>query len=154
MKRRFAFFLLLTGLIACKKSQTINPPGPKNAISGKWTITSVTVIPLDSTGKAINNGTVYPEPNYYYFQFNTNNTWTEVLAPDPNSDIGESGTYTLHSDTAFTMINTKLPANPVDCKIVSLSDTVMVFSHQHTTLFNGVTPGFLQYVFDLKKRDQ
>jgi hypothetical protein len=57
----------------------------------------------------------------------------------------------LHADTTFTLINKNLPAQPEECRILSLTDTSFSFSHQRTTLFNGVTPGFLEYVFQLKK---
>ncbi len=151
MKRLFILVLFAAlAFTACRKMPA-TPAPPNNAIAGKWTIISVTVIPRDSTGNTINAGTVYPEPSYYYFKFNPDNTWVEVLAPDPQSDIGESGHYTLHSDTGFTLVNTNLPDQKVECKIVSLSDTAFVFTHQRATKFNGVTPGFLEYLFKLKK---
>ncbi len=153
MKNLLVITILFTTIfVACKKTQTNTaPPVKSNKMAGKWTIVSVTVIPRDSTGKAINNGTVYPEPSYYYFQFNADNSWVQNLAPDPNSGIGESGTYVLHADTSFTLTNVNLPASPEQCKIVTLNDSVFVFSHQKATLFNGVTPGYLEYLFDLKK---
>ncbi|MCC8426180.1 hypothetical protein [Mucilaginibacter sp. UR6-11] len=151
MKRLVVLILFAATLAACKKSQTMTLPVPGNKITGKWTINSVTVIPRDSTGKAINNGAVYPEPSYYYFQFNSDNTWAESLSPDPNSGIGEAGNYILHADTSFTLINVNLPSSPVECKITSLTDKSFVFTHQKATLFNGITPGYLEYIFDLKK---
>ncbi len=152
MKKLLIIILSAAMVTACKKTQTNTaPPVKTNKMAGKWTIASVTVIPRDSTGKAINNGTVYPEPSYYYFQFNNDNSWVQNLAPDPNSGIGESGTYMLHADTSFTLINVNLPASPEQCKIATLNDSVFVFSHQKATLFNGVTPGYLEYLFDLKK---
>jgi len=149
-KKLFISLLFLIAFAACRRGQPAMPTPPGNKIFGKWTIVTVTVIPRDSTGKAINDSTVYPEPSYYYFQFNTDLTWLESLTPDL-SPAGESGTYTLQADTGFTLINKNLPAQPEPCKIVSLMDTSLVFSHQRTTLFNGITPGFLEYVFQLKK---
>src|SRR4051794_39249681 len=104
------------------------PPPPGNTIVGKWNIITVTVIPLDSTGSAINSGTIYPEPSYYYFQFSANNTWVENLAPDSSSDLGESGSYALHADTSFTLTNVNAPAKAVECHIDSLTNTSFVFS--------------------------
>ncbi|MGF7078464.1 hypothetical protein [Mucilaginibacter sp. UYCu711] len=151
MKQLLILTLFAAALAACKKNETMTLPIPGNKIIGKWTISSVTVIPRDSTGKAINSGTVYPEPSYYYFQFNTNNTWAENLSPDPNSGISEAGSYVLHADTSFTLINVNLPSSLVECKIASLTDKSFVFIHQKATLFNGVTPGYLEYRFDLIK---
>jgi len=152
MKKIFILGLFAIIFATCKQGQTITPtPLPGNKITGKWNIISVTVIPRDSTGKAINSGTVYPEPSYYYFQFNADNSWVEVLDPTPNASLGESGSYVLHADTSFTLINVNLPANPEECKITSLTATSFEFTHQKPTLFNGITPGFLEYVFDLKK---
>jgi len=71
--------------------------------------------------------------------------------PDPQSGIGESGSYILHADTSFTLINVNLPSSPEECKIVALTSSSFVFSHQKATLFNGVTPGYLEYLFELKK---
>jgi hypothetical protein len=152
MKRIFILCLFAITFAACKKAQT-TPPAVKagNKIAGKWTISSVTVIPRDSTGKAINNGSVYTEPPYYYFQFNTDNSWIENLGPDPTFSLGESGSYVLHADTSFTLINANLPSNPEQCKIASITATSFTFSHQKTTLFNGVTPGYLEYLFELKR---
>lgn len=122
-----------------------------NGITGKWNIITVTVIPLDSSASAINSGTIYTEPPYYYFQFNANNTWIENLAPDANSGISESGNYVLNADNSFTLTNVNAAANPVKCNIDSLTNAMFVFSFSRTTLFNGITPGYLKYIFRLKK---
>ncbi len=151
MKRIFILSLLAITFAACKKTQTITPITAGNKITGKWNIISVTVIFRDSTNKAINNGNVYNEPSYYYFQFNADNSWVENLDPSPEANLGESGSYVLHADTGFTLTNVKLPSNPVECKITALTDTSFTFTHQKATLFNGVTPGFLEYIFLLKK---
>jgi len=152
MKRLFIFSLIVITFAACKKNQATKPAVQGgNKIAGKWNIISVTVIPRDSTGKAINNGTIYPEPSYYYFQFNNDNSWVENLGPDPAISLGESGSYVLHADTSFTLINVNLPSKPEECKIASITDTSFVFTHQKNALFNGITPGYLEYLFKLKK---
>jgi len=152
MKNIFVLGLFAIIFASCKQGQTITPtPLPGNKITGKWNIISVTVIPRDSTGKAINNGAVYIEPPYYYFQFNADNSWVENLGPAANFSFGEGGSYVLHADTSFTLVNMNLPSSPEECKIASLTDTSFIFSHQKTTLFNGLTPGYLEYVFELKK---
>ncbi|MDO6435002.1 lipocalin family protein [Flavitalea sp. BT771] len=150
MKIMFLPILFVTAFAACRRDDPGMPSPQAKKITGKWNIITVTVIPRDSTGKAINDGTVYTEPSYYYFQFNTNFTWVENLAPDV-TPIGESGTYRLHGDTAFTLVNEHVPSQPEECKIVTLTDTTFVFSHQRPTLYNGITPGFLEYVFKLRK---
>ncbi|GAB3917305.1 hypothetical protein [Mucilaginibacter boryungensis] len=152
MKKIVILCLFSLTFAACKKAPVTTPAlQTGNGITGKWNIISVTVIPRDSTGKAINNGTGYAEPAYYFFQFNADNTWVENLDPAPTNPLGESGRYVLHADTSFTLINVNLPSSPVECKIVSLSGSSFVFSHQKATLYNGVTPGRLEYVFELKK---
>jgi len=144
MKRLLIFALIVLTFAACKKSKTTTPAmQPANKIAGRWNIISVTVIPRDSTGKAINSGTVYTEPSYYYFQFNNDNSWVENLAPGATFTLGESGSYVPHADTSFTLINVNLPSKPEECKIASLTATSFVFSHQKATLFNGVTRGIL-----------
>ena len=151
MKKLFTLILFTAFFIACNKNQTGTVSTQDNKIAGKWKIITVTVIPRDSTGTAINNGTIYTEPPYYYYQFNTNLTWVENLAPDTNAGIDESGSYLLHADNSFTLINANAPSKAAECKIASLTDTSFVFNFQRTTLFNGVTPGYLEYIFQLKK---
>ena len=151
MKKLSILILFATFFIACNKNQTGTASTQGNKITGKWKIITVTVIPRDSTGTAINSGTIYTEPPYYYYQFNTNLTWVENLDPDTSAGIEESGTYLLHADNSFTLINANAPSKAAECKIVSLTDTSFVFNFQRTTLFNGVTPGYLEYIFQLKK---
>jgi hypothetical protein len=148
MQKLIFLLAVITSFMSCKKTHNSSSPTP--SIVGKWSISTVTVIPFDSTGNAINNGNVYTEPSYYYFQFNANNTWTENLSPDISSGIEESGSYVLHSDTSFTLINTNTPTKSVECRIDTLTNTSFVFSHRRSTLFNGITPGFLEYIFHLK----
>ena len=150
MKNILLSFLCIATITACKKNGTGNSTIPGNKISGKWNIITVTVIPHDSVGNVMNSGAIYTEPPYYFYQFNDDLTWLENLTPDLNPG-GESGNYVLHSDTSFTLINVNLPSSPVECKITSLTNTSFVFSHQRPTLYNGVTPGFLEYIFQLRK---
>jgi len=150
MRKMPVLILFVTVFAACRRDDPGMPSPQARKITDKWNIITVTVIPHDPTGKTINDGTVYTEPSYYYFQFNANFTWVENLAPNVNP-IGESGTYTLLADTAFTLVNEHVPSQPEECKIVALTDTTFIFSHQRATLYNGITPGFLEYVFKLKK---
>src|SRR5215471_10271519 len=150
MKAIFSFILFVFLFSACKKDNSGGPASPANGITGKWKIITVTVIPHDSTGITINGGTVYTEPSYYYFQFNADMTWLENLTPDI-SPAGEEGNYVLHSDTSFTLVNANAAASPEECKIITLTNSSFVFSHQRPTLYNGVTPGFLEYIFKMQK---
>jgi hypothetical protein len=150
MQRLIIPLAVIMLFVACKKTHDALPQ-PVPAIVGKWSNMNVTVVPLDSTGTAINGGTTYVEPSYYYFQFNANATWVENLAPDLGSGVGESGTYVLHGDTSFTLINTNAPSKAVECKIDTLTNTRFVFSNRRSTLYNGITPGYLEYIFHLNK---
>ena len=151
MIKTVTFILFALAFITCKKSETVMPTTQGNLITGKWNIVTVTVIPRDSTGVAINDGNTITEPSYYYFQFNMDNTWVETLAPDPNAGIGESGTYLLHADTAFTLTNANAPSKAAECKIATLTETSFEFNFKRATMFNGITPGYLEYIFQLKK---
>jgi len=150
MKAMISLILFVIPFAACKKDHVGNTFPQGNKITGKWNITSVTVIPHDSTGATMNSGTVYTEPTYYYFQFNTDMTWLENLTTDV-SPAGESGNYLMHADTGFTLINKNVPSTPEECKIVSITNSSFVFTHTEPTLFNGVTPGFLEYVFRMTR---
>jgi hypothetical protein len=152
MKRPFILIFLAAILfVSCKKNHTEILPVKGNKIVGDWNINTVTVVPRDSLGNVMSTGSTVTEPSYYHFLFNADGTWVEVLAPDPESDIDESGNYILHADTSFTLINVNAPALPVECSITSISDTSMVFTHQKATLYNGITRGYLEYIFRLKK---
>lgn len=150
MQKLIITLLIITLFAACRKNHEV-PAAPVHPIVGKWNIYTVTVIPFDSTGSAINSGATYAEPLYYYFQFNTNTTWKENLSPDPNSGIGENGNYVLHGDTSFTLINSNAPAKAIECTIDTLTSATFVFTYRRSTLYNGITPGFLKYIFHLKK---
>jgi hypothetical protein len=153
------FILLTISLAACDKHQSnplspngnpILPAGQANIV-GKWNIISVTTYFYDSAGLRNNSVHVYPGQPFYYFQFNSDKSWVESLVPDTLSDLGMTGTYTLTSDSTFTLLNPKgvPPATP--CTILSLADTLFVFSHQRPTAFNGTDSGYIKYVFQLKK---
>lgn len=148
MQKLIFLLAVITSFVACKKNHNDSSPAP--FIFGKWSIHTVTVVPFDSTGNAINNGTVYTESSNYYFQFNANNTWTENLGPDINAGIEENGSYALHGDTSFTLINTNAPTKSAECRIDTLTNISFVFSYRRSTLFNGITTGFLNYIFHLK----
>ena len=149
MKKLIAPVLLLMLFAACRKDKV--DVAADNSISGKWNIITVTVIPLDSSASAINSGTIYTEPPYYYFQFNADNTWAENLASDTSSGISESGSYMLYTDNSFTLTNANVPTNSMKCNIDSLTNASFVFSFSRIILFNGITPGYLKYIFQLKK---
>jgi hypothetical protein len=151
MKRLPALLLLLIAFTACKKDKKVISLLPGNKIVGQWNINTVTVIPRDSLGNIMSPGNTITEPSYYYFNFKSDGTWVEVLSPDIQSDIGETGNYVLHADTSFTLTNVNAPTQPIECSITSISDTSMVFTHQKATLYNGVTRGYLEYIFRLKK---
>ena len=150
MRKLIISLTIIALLLAChKKHEDAATPTP--SIVGKWNINSVTVVPLDSTENAINSGSTYTEPSYYYFSFTAVNTWLENLSPDLNSGIAESGTYQLHGDTSFTLVNTNAPAKAVECRIDTLTNSKFVFAYQRSTLYNGITPGYLKYIFHLQK---
>jgi len=152
MKIPTALFLVLITFTACKKPKPELPVTASNKMVGKWHIQSVTVIPRDSLGNIMHPGTTYPEPSYYYYHFNNNGTWLEVVSPDPPANPGETGNYILHADTSFGLTYAGAPAlPPVEFKIVSISDTSFVFTRQKATLYNGVTRGYLEYIFKLYK---
>jgi hypothetical protein len=151
MKRVVTMMMIAAVFTECKKDQTNMPSTQGSKITGKWKIITVTVIPLDSTGKAKNTGNTITEPSLYYFEFNADNTWTETFMADPNANLGEHGTYRLYGDAGFGLINTNAPAKAVDCRIVTLTNTSLTFKFARPTLFDGITPGYLQYIFQLEK---
>lgn len=120
------------------------------AMVGKWTIDSVVTIAYDLNGNVLNgSGHVFVDSTNSYFQFNADATWRESLLPDSLADAGLNGQYTVTSDTTFTISGSNRTDEP--CRIVSLSDSVFIFSHQRSADFNGMIPGFLQYVFHMSK---
>jgi hypothetical protein len=158
MKKIYTCFILLTiSLAACDKHQGNpllpggNPPAGQAKIVGKWNILSVTTYFYDSAGLRNNGVHVYPGQPFYYFQFNSDTSWVESLVPDTLSDLGITGTYTITSDSTFTLLNPKASPPATPCTILSLADTLFVFSHQHPTAFNGTDSGYIKYVFQLKK---
>lgn len=149
--KRLSFLILSTVLFAaCKKTRIESPSPSKNNFAGKWNIVSVTTMLLDSTGKTLQGGNTYPNPAGNYFQFNNDGTWSEKLLGDDIADIGENGTYTINSDTSFTLVNSANGAIE-PCKVSSLSPSLFVFSHERGTAVNGVTPAIIEYIFKLTK---
>ena len=124
------------------------PTGLQAEITGKWTIDHVTSFFFDSSGALRPNGIqVYVAPPGYYYQFNSNHTWTEVLA-DTLSIDGMSGTYSINGDSSFTLVNPAAPT-PEPCKVDTLTASLFVFHHERATHYNGVTPGYIRYLFHM-----
>jgi hypothetical protein len=127
------------------------PTGLQAKIAGKWTIQNVTSLFFDSTGVPWSVGQqLYVCPPGYYYQFNSNNTWTEILLPDTLAINGMSGTYTIDGDSSFTLVNPAAPA-PVACKVDTLGTGLFVFENSRGTHFNGVTPGYIRYRIHMTK---
>jgi len=152
--------LLAILLAACHKHQSTPPlspggnpgqPAGQANIVGKWNIISVTTYSYDSAGLRNNGVHVYPGQPFYYFQFNSDKSWVESLVPDTLSDLGLTGTYTVTSDSTFTLLNPKAMPPETPCAILFLTDTAFSFSHQRPTAFNGSDSGYIKYVFQLKK---
>jgi hypothetical protein len=150
MQKLIIVLVVVVFYTASKKGHD-SPTAVVPSLVGKWNIRAVRVIPLDSAGTAISTGTVYSEPPYYFFQFNSNNTWTENLSADPNSGIEEDGMYTLEGDSSFTLVNRNAAGMAVKCSIDTLTDTRLVFTYSRGTLYNGITPGYLVYNFQLER---
>src|SRR5579859_5221235 len=113
-------FLLISG--ACSRNSGGNsiPPQLQAKITGKWTINTVTLYYFDSTGATYGTGKfVDTVPNSYYYEFNSNSTWMEVLA-DSLSINGIGGTYTITSDSSFSLVNSANPI-PEACQIDTLT---------------------------------
>lgn len=144
-------------LTACHKYQT----GPGNhaqpSMVGKWNVDSVTTYFYDSTGLREMGVHVYPvgAPDYpYYLEINKGYSWIESLHMPADSDyIASTGTYTVTSDSTFTLMYvTAVPGREIEpCKILSLTSTSFVFSKQLTTVFNGTEPGYIKYVYKLTR---
>jgi hypothetical protein len=126
------------------------PTGLQAKITGKWTINTVTLYYFDSTGALFGPGKfVDTVPSGYYYQFNSNSTWMEVLA-DSLSINGMGGTYTITGDSSFSLINPAV-TGPEDCRLDTLTSSLFVFHHQRGTHYNGVTPGYIRYQFHMTR---
>jgi len=154
MKQILFLALLAILFAACKKNPTSQPPTSselKSKMIGKWNIDTVSTIFRDSTGTVIAGaGKDYPGSPGNNFKFNADNTYAESVIGN-DGDFG-SGNFVLKADTGFTLVNAGYPNGPYrDCKVGSISAHAFVFSHQRPTLFNGVTPGFIEIVFKLSR---
>jgi len=152
MKRIVLFIMLCVAFAACKKDHPATQPMAQGGILGKWAIRSVITIGRDTAGKEISNGEhVYNISPGEYFQFNANGTWMESILPDSIPGIGIFGNYVINSAASFTLKNSNPDASEEVCTISALSQSSLVFSHQRSTTFNGVIPGYIEYIFNLAK---
>jgi hypothetical protein len=138
---------------ACSRNSSGNsmiPAGLQAMMTGKWTINTVTLYYFDSTGAPFGNGKfVDVVPSGYYYQFNSNSTWTEMLS-DSLSVNGMGGTYSISGDSSFTLVNPAAPS-PEICGMDTLNASTFVFHHSRGTHYNGVTPGYVRYLFHMTR---
>ena len=152
---KFLHMTLLCVLLApaCSRSSgdnTMIPTGLQAMMNGKWTINTVTLYYFDSTGASYGNGKfIDTVPPGYYYQFNSNRTWTEMLA-DSLSVNGMGGTYTIADDSSFTLVNSAAPT-PEPCHMDTLTASTFVFHHERGTHYNGITPGYIRYLFHMTR---
>jgi hypothetical protein len=155
MNRRTIYFILLVTLsTACHKNHSPGMPNPGQtpggaSILGRWNLVSVTTYAYDSAGLRNNGVMTYPGPAGSYFQFNTDGSWVESLVPDTLGNPASSGTYKVTSDTSFVLSNPK--AADETCKILNLSASQFLFTHQRPTAFNGTDSGYIKYQISLTK---
>ena len=145
--------LLLLLATACSRNSggnNIPPTGLQANMTGKWIINTVTLFYFDSTGARYGSGKfVDSVPTGYYYQFNSNNTWMEVLA-DSLSINGLGGTWSISNDSSFVLVNPAAP-EPEPCKMDTLTSGIFVFHHERGTHYNGVTPGYIRYLFHMTR---
>jgi hypothetical protein len=120
-----------------------------DSIMGQWTISSVTTYAIDSSGILPNGIRAYPGQPGSFFQFNAQGGWLESQAPDTPTYVTIRGTFTIISDSTFTLTDSM--GNSELCTLDSLTATLFDFSHQRNTLFNGTDPGVIKYVFRLTR---
>ena len=148
----FYIYLAIGLLTACQKTK-MAPAAPtlQGKMLGKWSFVSITTVLHDSTGKFDSSNTiVYSNVTGDYFQFNNDKTWTEGIVGTPEFTgilAYEFGTYVVNSDTTFTLLGPN-SSYETDCKVASVSDTSLVFSH--LGLPNSDF-GYLEYIFNLSK---
>jgi hypothetical protein len=158
MKKFVVFVLSVLLLGACNKDRLNHDAGSgQPAIVGKWNVDTLTTYFYDSSGLFELGEHVYPAgaPDFpYRFQFNDDDSWIESshFPADPDY-IAANGTYTITSDSTFTLMYvTAVSSREIEpCKIISLTSTSFIFSKQLTTVFNGTDPGYIKYVFKLSK---
>jgi hypothetical protein len=148
------FTLVLLLFPACSRNtggNSMNAPGLLANITGKWTFNNVTTFFFDSSGTLRNNGkNTYASPPGSFFGFNSNNTWTEILLPDTLSINGMGGTWSVNGDSLFTLVN-PAASEPEPCKMDTLTSSLFVFHHERATHYNGVTPGYIRYLFHMTR---
>lgn len=120
---------------------------------GNWHIDSVNTFFYYTDGSFRGSG-VYVGQQDYYFHFQADHSWEESFTPDVPSNLTLNGSYTLTSDSTFTL---KTPGaidkdSALPCKILSLSQSSFVFSKRRTTVYDGTLPGYMDYVFHMKKQ--
>lgn len=138
---------------ACSRSSGGNsmmPAGLQAMMTGKWTINTVTLYYFDSTGAPFGTGKFVDQvPPGYFYQFNSNSTWTEILS-DSLSINGMGGTYSIAGDSSFTLVN-PAASSPEPCHMDTLTSSTFVFYHERSTHYNGVTPGYIRYLFHMTR---
>ena len=145
-------------LSACHKNQVtpVIQPGPPSMV-GKWNVDTVVTYFYDNNGLR-GSEVAYPAiPNIFTlkYRFDPNNMWNESgsLSPHDSTYILGSGVYAITSDSTFILMysNATPNASNEDCKVISLSSQLFVFSKQRPTVFNGIDSGYIKYVFRLSK---
>lgn len=137
---------------ACSRSSGSNSmmPGLQTMMNGKWTINTVTLLYFDSTGAPWGAGQFLDSvPPGYYYQFNSNSTWTEMLS-DSLSVNGMGGTYSIVGDSSFILLN-PAASGPETCHLDTLTPGTFVFHHQRATHYDGVTFGTIRYLFHMTR---
>lgn len=157
VKKTAIVFLISTGLLsACHKDQ-MGPMNTPPSIIGIWNVDTLTTYFYDSSGLREKGVHVYPigAVDYpYRFRFNNDFSWIESSHfPNDPDYIASNGTYTVSSDSTFTLeYTTAVSSKEIEpCKILSLTNTSFVFSKQLATVFNGTDSGYIKYVFKLTK---
>lgn len=119
---------------------------------GDWHIDSVNTFFYNTDNSYRGMGVYVAQPDYY-FHFQADHSWQESFTPDVVSGDKITGTYVLTSDSTFVLVNpAAIPkTDSIPSKILSLSQSSFVFSNRRVTTFNGTDPGYILYVFHLKK---
>lgn len=149
IKKIFYLLALCVLFAACKKGKIAPGQTLKDKISGKWNIITVTTIIRDSVTDSLFVRT-YTQPQGYYFKFNADGTWLENLDPGESNDLSISGSYTVTSDSTFTLYNPVNSGN-TPCKVSGLTSSQFTFTHRRNTVINGYDPGSIKYIFMLSR---
>jgi hypothetical protein len=143
-------------LVACNKNN--NPPisSANPSIAGRWNVDTVTISFYNSAGLFDSSEIGYPTVGIndsLYFQFNEDSSWFESLVAGVDTTIITEGTYSYTSPNSFTLVYpTASPTRKMEpCNIISLTNTSFIFSKQRQTVFNGINPGSIKYLFRLRK---